>query len=135
MVSTMVEQFGLVTICALPAARALLAGHQLQVVGIDLGHQQRHVALHAMVARIRNHDVAGLREGLLDFGGDGRIHGGKKQLRRVARLAVFHRESGDASGTQPPRCHFMASRIILAGGAVAGAEPCEIEPGMPVQET
>ena len=28
---------------ALPAAVALLARHQLQVVGIDFGHQQRHV--------------------------------------------------------------------------------------------
>ena len=98
MVSTMVEQFGLVTICPFQPRVLLLAGNQLQVIRIDLRHEQRHVAIHAMVARIRNHDVAGLREGLFDFGGDRRIHGGKQQLRRIAGLAFLDLEIRDVVG-------------------------------------
>jgi hypothetical protein len=113
MVRTMVEQFGLVTILPLPSARLLLAGHQLEVIGIDFRHQQRHVALHAMVARIGHHHVAGLREGALDFGGDGGIHGGKEKLRRVARLALFHGEPATESGVLPARFQFMASLYFL----------------------
>ena len=44
--------------------------------------------------RIGYDDVAGLREGLLDFGGDGGVHGGEEELRRVAGLRFFHRQAG-----------------------------------------
>src|ERR1019366_4883285 len=40
---------------AFPPAGALLAGHELEVIGIDFGHQQRNILLHAMVARVGNH--------------------------------------------------------------------------------
>ena len=89
MVSTTVEQFGLVTIWPFQPRCALLLRDQLQVVRVDLGHQQRHVALHAVVLRIRDHDVAGLGEGALDFGGDRGVHGGEEQLRRVAGLGTL----------------------------------------------
>ncbi len=92
------EQLGLVTICPFQPRGALLAGDELQVIRIDFGDEQRHVALHAVIARIRDHDVAGLGEGPLDFGGDGGVHGGKQQPRRVAGLAFFDREIGDGIG-------------------------------------
>ena len=120
----------------LPAARALLAGDQLQVIGIDLRHQQRHVALHAMIARVRNDDVAGLRR-----------RPARSRWRREASIAEkssrgalpglhsSHREVGDARpACAPPRCHVAASAILLAGGAVARAEPRQVEPRMALQK-
>ena len=62
---------------------ALLHRDQLQVIRIDLRHQQRHVLLHAVVLGIRDHNVAGLGEGALDLSGDGRIHGREHQARRA----------------------------------------------------
>ncbi len=118
----------------LPAARALLAGHQLQVVGIDLRHQQRHIALHAVVARIGNHHVAGLREGALDLGGDRGIHGGEQQARRVAGLALFHRQVRDGIRRAAAQVPGHGVAVFLAGGAVAGAQPLQVEPGMALQE-
>ena len=94
----------------LPSARALLAGDQLQVIGIDFRHEQRHVAIHAVVLRIRYHHVPGLRERLLDFRRDGRVHGGKQKLRRVAGLRFFDRQRARSTrAPRPPRCHFAAS--------------------------
>ena len=118
---------------ALPSAGALLAGDEFQVIGVDFGDEQRHIALHAMVARIRDHDVPGLGESALNFGGDGGVHGGKEQAGRVAGLAVLHGEIGDGIGDDAEvPCHGVA--VLLAGGAVAGAEPDEIEPGMSLEK-
>jgi hypothetical protein len=116
-----------------PAAGALLAGDQLQVIGIDFGHEQRHVAIHAVVARIGDHDVAGLGEGLFDFGGDGGIHGGEQQLRRVAGLGSSTVSGRDGSGVRR-RDATSWLRVFLAGGAVAGAEPREVEQRMTVEK-
>ena len=73
-------------------------------------------------------------EGALDFGGDAGIHRGEQQPRRVARLAFFDREAGDrvrrAAG-EVPRHGVL---ILLAGGAVAGSQPLEVEPRVPLQE-
>ena len=70
-----VEQLGLVTICPFQPRVRCWHGNQLQVIGIDLRHEQRNVALHAVVLRIGYHDVAGLGEGLLDFGRDRGVRG------------------------------------------------------------
>ena len=118
---------------ALPAAGALLAGYELQVIGVDFGDEEGHIALHAVIAGIRDDDVAGLGESALDFGGDGGVHGGKEQPGGVAGLAVLDGDIGDGIGddAEVPR-HSVA--VLLAGGAVAGAEPDEIEPGVSLEK-
>ena len=57
----MVEQFGLVTIWPFQPRSRCWRGNDLQVIGVDLGHQQRNIGLHAVVARVGDDDVAGLR--------------------------------------------------------------------------
>ena len=42
--------------------------------------------------------------------------------------------SATESGVAPPRCQVMASAILLARGAVAGAQPLQVEPGVALQE-
>ena len=119
---------------ALPAAGALLAGDELQVIGIDLGDEQRHIAFHAMVPGVGDDDVAGLGEGALDFRGDRGIHGGEEEARRIARLRLFdasRRRRVRRSSREAPR---RGVAVLLAGRTVAGAEPREVEPWMTLQE-
>jgi len=119
---------------AFPAAGALLPGNQPQVIGIDLGNQQRHIEFHAMVAGVGDHDVAGLGEGALDFGGDRRVHGGEQQLRGVAGPAIFHGETGDGRRCAAGEVPRHGVGVLLAGGAVAGAQPREMEPRVALEE-
>ncbi len=87
-----------------------------------------------MIARIRNHHVSGLREGLLDLGGDRRVHRGEQQRGALPGLHSSTVRSATASGVPPPRCHVSGVRVLLAGGAVAGAEPRQLEPRMALQK-
>ena len=46
-------------------------------------------------------------------------------------LRFFHRQRATESGAAPPRCQLAWRRcILLAGGAVAGAQPLQVEPRM-----
>ena len=119
---------------ALPAAGALLAGDQPEVVGIDFRNEQRYIELHAMVARVRDHDVSGLGEGALDFGGDAGIHGGEEQARRVAGFAFIDGLFGDGVGRAAGKVPRHGVLVLLAGGAIAGSEPHQVEPRVPLQE-
>ncbi len=85
-----------------PAALALLVRNQLQMIGVDLRDQQRNVRLHAMIARIRNDDVSGLGERLLDLGGDRRVHRGEHQPRCGPGLTVsgLHSDTDDVAHSQ-----------------------------------
>ena len=60
-VSTTVEQFGFVTICPFQPRSRCCRGTIFRCSRVDLGHQQRHVLLHPVVLRIRDHDVPGAR--------------------------------------------------------------------------
>ena len=97
---------------ALPAAAALLERNDLQMIGIHFRNEQRNVGLHAMVARVGNHHVAGLRELPLDLGCDRGVHGGKDQARRaIAGLALFHLHAvRRLRGMTPSRRQLVASR-------------------------
>ncbi len=78
--------------------------------------------------------MAGLGEGALDFGGHGGVHGREQQARRVAGLAVLHGEIGDGVGRAAGQVPGHGVAVLLAGGAVAGAQPLEIEPRVALQE-
>src|SRR5450759_2147864 len=78
--------------------------------------------------------MSGLSEGALDFGGDTRVHGGEEQVRGVAGFAFIDGEPGDTvwrTAGEVPRHRVL---ILLAGGAVAGSQPLEVEPRVPLQE-
>ena len=81
------------------------------MIRVDLRHQQRNIRVHAMIARIRNHDVPGRGERLLDLGGHRRVHRGEHQLRRAR--PGFDSEttmSRTYGGISPPKRHVVASR-------------------------
>ena len=96
-----------------PRTVPLLQRHQLQVIGIDFRHQQRHVAIHAVILRIRHDDVPGLRERALDLRRHRGIHRREQQPRRIVGLALLHDQVGLSSGITPCRCHLVASRYFL----------------------
>src|SRR5262249_44944795 len=117
----------------LPSTIALLSGNQLQMVGIDLRNEQRNIVLHPMIARIRYYDVPGLGKRTFDIGRYRSIHRRKQQARRIPRLAFFDGEIRNGSGHY---AEMPGHRIpvLLAGRAVARAEPREVEPRMALQE-
>ena len=118
----------------LPAARPLLPRDDLQVIGIDLGNQQRHIGLHAVVARVRDDDVAGCGERPLDFGGDRCIHRGEHEARRIAGLRTLDVRSATSSGMAPSSRQRRRVAVLLAGGAIARADPRQLEPRMVLQK-
>ena len=120
---------------AFPAALALLARNELQMIVIDLRHQQRHIGFHAMIARVRDDDVSRMGEGALDFGRDGSIRRGEHELRRVAGLAFMDVEVRRCSGHGAVETPARRVAILLAGRAIARAHPRQIEPRMILQET
>ena len=105
------------------------------MVRIDLRNQQRHIRFHAMISGIGNNHVPGLGKRPLDFGGHGGIHCREHQTRRaVARLAVGHGESRGLvrhRAIEPPASGFA---VDLSRGAIACADPGQIEPGMVLKE-
>ena len=104
------------------------------MIRIDLRHQQRHVELHAVIARVGDHHVARLGEGLLDLGGHARVRRREDQLRRVAGLAFFHHDIGHRGGSLAPQVPLRGVAVLLARRAVARAEPRQHEPGMILQK-
>jgi hypothetical protein len=48
--------------------------------GVDLGNQQRHIMVHAMVARIADYWVAGAREVFFRAARDGGIERGENEV-------------------------------------------------------
>ena len=119
---------------ALPSALALLLLNQAQMISVDLRHQQRHVLLHAMIARVRDYDVSGGGESPLDLSGHGSVHGRKNEPRTAVRLRLRHNDLAHARrhhAAQPPRRGFP---IGLARRTVARPQPREIEPRMAAQK-
>ena len=118
-----------------PAARALLAGDQLQMIRIDFGHQQRHIAIHAVIPA--NSTPRRGPPGQTPARSRSRP---RRPWRR--REAAAHCPASllppsrprSLRARWPPRCHFAASRITLSGRALARAEPRQLEQRMTVEK-
>jgi hypothetical protein len=82
------------------------SGNNLQMIGVDLRHQQRNVRVHAVIARVRYHHVAGLRERLLNLGRHRRVHRRKHQAVERSRLALLHRDASTLDGITPPNANW-----------------------------
>ena len=118
---------------SLPAARAL-ALQEREMIGVHFGDEQRDVGFHAVVARVADDDVAGLREGAFDFAGHRGVEAGEDELRRTAGRRGVDAERRDLVGQrrrQPP-CRRVAIR--LPRRSLARAEPRRPEPGMSREE-
>ena len=108
------EQLGLVTICPFQPRARCWPGYQLQVVRIDLRHQQGHVALHAVVAWNWTPPRGRPARRRARFRWPQ-----TRPWRRIAGAAALpglHSStvwSATACGVSPARCHFMASRYFL----------------------
>ena len=100
------------------------------MIGVDFGDEERHVALHPVVARVADDDVAGFGEGALDLAGDRRIEAGEQQLRRAARrrrVDLHPRHLVGQRRRQSPRGRLA---VRLAFRSLARAEPGDLEPRM-----
>ena len=116
--------------CAVPAAILALDRNQPEMIGVDFGDQQRHVGIHAVIARVGDNQAARRGESLLDGAGDRGIHGGEHQPRRVSRRGGVNdsiRNRGGDVAVERPTGGFA---VGFARAAFAGAEPGEIEPGV-----
>ena len=116
-----------------PAALGALQLDESEMLAVDLGNQQRHVGRHAMVPRVADDDVAGLREGLLDLAGDGGIHRREEQLGRTACAGprLLDDEIADLVGQRERQPPGRRGPVGLPRRALAGAHPHEAEPGVP----
>ena len=70
-----------------------------------------------------------------DLSGDGGIHGGEDEARRVAWLRIGDDDVGGVGWHVAIQTPGGSVFQLFAGGTVAGAEPSELEPGMPLQES
>ena len=135
MVSTTVEQFGLVTICPFQPRRACWRGTSCRWSGIDLRHQQRHVGLHAVVlaswrprrgrpaAKACSISVA-TEASIAEKTSRGALPGLHSSTVRSAT------DAGSAAAQVPLR----GVAVLLARRAVARAQPRQVEPGMVLQK-
>ena len=100
---------------------------------IHFGDDQRHVFLHAQGAGIGDHGASGVGEAgsisrampassaaKMTFGAPSGAAGETFILATAAGMGVFKRHGGFAVG--------------LAGGAVGGRQPCDLEPRMVLQQ-
>ena len=104
------------------------------MAGIDLGHEQGNIGLHAMVARIRDYKMARGCKRAFDLGGDRCVHGRKNKLRCTSGFGIADCDFGGCCGHvafEAPSCRVLN---FFPGGAVARAQPSKPEPGMSLQK-
>jgi hypothetical protein len=118
----------------LPTALPALDRQQAQMIGVDLRHQQGDVRRHPVVAGVGDHDVAGGGEVALDLPRQAARHRGEDQPRSAAGHALLDGALGDVGRRLPLELPVCSLAIALAGAAIAGAEPFELEPRMVLQE-
>ncbi len=95
---------------ALPALGLSLLLEQAQVRGVDFGNEQRHERVHAVAARVAQHDVAGRGELVLELVGGLGIERREDDLRpRPGHAAVHGHRRGPPSGMGVARRHGAAS--------------------------
>ena len=84
---------------AVAAAAFFLPLDRAEVIGVDLGDQQRDVGVHAVIARVRDDDAAAIRVVVLGFAGDGGVESGEDEARfELARRAASLRARRPTSG-------------------------------------
>ena len=106
------------------------------MIGVHFRHKQRNVRFHPMVAGIRNDQMSGFGERALNVGGDRGIHRREDELRRARhRLTFFDLHGGNRFRHLACEAPLSGVAVELARGTVAGAEECDVEPGMTLQET
>src|ERR1043165_1352582 len=88
-----------------------------------------------MVARIRKQHAPGFGERSRDLRRHARVHRAEKQLRRAARLRILHREIGDALRNAACQVPVHGVAILLPRGAVARAQPLEVEPRVALEKS
>ena len=105
------------------------------MVGIDLGHHQRHVGVHAVAAGVRDHDVAGRGELGLGLIRDFRTQGGEQQAARQAVVDGRRHFHLSDLGRQGPGLHPGDSFSVRApGGAPRAGQGRDLEPGVARQQ-
>ena len=100
------------------------------MIGVDLGHEERDVLGHAVIARVAEDGVPGLGERLLDRPGDGGVERREDDIAFEPGLGRLDRQAGRGGrqrDVEPPRHGF---RVRLPGAALGRGERHEIEPGM-----
>ena len=116
-----------------PAFGGALFGQQREVVGIDLGNEQRNQRIHPEVAGVADHDVAGGSKRAFDLAGDGGIEAREHHLGTATRHACID----DAVGRlgrhrrgEAPRRHQL---VGLAFGPLTRRQPGQAKPRVPGQ--
>ena len=74
----MAQQLGLVTMIAAGGLARGLVLDQVEVVGVDLGHDERNVRRHAEGGGVGDDGAAGGGELRLQLAGDGRVDGARR---------------------------------------------------------
>ena len=120
----------------LPAPALLL--DQIEMVGVDLRHDERYIGCHAKGAGVRDHCASGGGKLRLKFLCDVGIKRGEDDVRQLAGGAFGHvglqRHPGDVTrqrGVELPPARFT---ISLARAAVACCQPRNVEPRMIVEQ-
>jgi hypothetical protein len=83
-----------------------------------------------MVPRIGDHHVAGHRKVPLDFSGNGSVHRGEHQARRVHRLAFVHFQIPNVGGHRAIQSPAGSFTIRLTSRTIARSHPGDLKPGM-----
>ena len=115
------------------AAGALaLHGEGVEVVGVDLGDQQRDVGVHAVVARVGDDRVALRARGPSPTSpATDESRPENSSFERNGPVAGPDRQAGDARPEASPGSrHVQASRVGLARRAIRGRDLGHLEPGM-----
>ena len=135
MVSTMVEQFGLVTIWPFQPRARCWPGTSFRWSGLISGTSS---GTSRSMRWFREFETttcpAWAKARSISVATDASM-AENSRLRRVAGLALFDRQIGDRVRRRRRRgATSVASRILLAGRAVARAEPLQVEPRMALQK-
>ncbi len=105
-----------------------------EVVGVDLGNDEGDVGGHAEGGGVGDDGAAGGGEEGLELAGDGGVDGGEDDARQVGAGELggvgLEDHLGDALGERRVEAPGAGFGVGLAGAAVAGGEPGDVEPGM-----
>ena len=119
------------------AARLLAPGlllDQMEVIGVDLWQDQRHVGRHAEGAGVGDDGAAGGGELGFEFAGEGCIDRREDDFGRAFWLGRRNDHLGDALGQDRVQTPLGGFAVSFASGAVAGGQPNDLEPGMVFQQ-
>ena len=113
-----------------PGPAVHLAVQKREVVRVDFGHEQRHVRLHAVVAGVRDDDVAAARGLGLGLAGHGRVEAREEHVARQVLADEADRHRGDGRVQLGVRDPVGGLVVALAGRALARGEGRDLEEGV-----